>query len=164
VLSEAAKAKIESWVLKYPPEQRQSGVLYALTVVQQENKGYLTESLMDAVAEFLKMPPIAVYEVASFYSMFELNPVGKHVISICTNISCMLCGSDALVQHFKHKLGIGLNETTEDGLFTLKEVECLAACGGAPVLQIKGKYCERVNTEAVDALVDGLIQQEQDAN
>lgn len=164
MLSEQAKAKIETWVLKYPPEQRQSGVLYALKIVQQENKGYLTESLMDAVAEFLGMPPIAVYEVASFYSMFELSPVGKHVISICTNISCMLCGSDQLLAHFKQRLGIGLNETTQDGLFTLKEVECLAACGGAPVLQIQGKYCERVNTQVLDVLLDELSHAAQDTD
>lgn len=156
MLSEQAKAKIESWVLKYPPEQRQSGVLYALTIVQQENNGYLTEDLMDAVAEFLQMPRIAVYEVASFYTMFELSPVGKHVISICTNVSCMLCGCEELVAHFKNKLGIGLNETTSDGLFTLKEVECLAACAGAPVLQIQGKYCEQVNTQVLDTLLDEL--------
>ena len=156
MLSEQAKTKIESWVLKYPPEQRQSGVLYALKIVQEENGGYLTQSLMDAVALFLGMPTIAVYEVASFYSMFELSPVGKHVISICTNISCMLCGSDELITHFKQRLGIGLNETTPDGLFTLKEVECLAACGGAPVLQIKGKYCERMDSKKVDTLLQEL--------
>lgn len=161
MLSEQAKAKIESWVLKYPPEQRQSGVLYALTVAQQENKGYLTENVMDAVAEFLNMPPIAVYEVASFYTLFELSPVGKHIISICTNISCMLCGCEELIAHLKDKLGIGLNETTPDGLFTLKEVECLAACGGAPVLQVKGKYYERMNLEVLDDLLEELSSQEQ---
>ncbi len=158
MLSEHAKSKIETWVLKYPPEQRQAGVLYALREVQAENGGYLTPPLMDAVAEFLHMPPIAVYEVASFYSMFELNPVGKFVISVCTNISCMLCGSEELIAHFKHKLGIGLGETTSDGLFTLKEVECLAACGGAPVLQVKGRYCERMNPQKIDILVEELKQ------
>jgi NADH-quinone oxidoreductase subunit E len=158
VLSEQAKIKIDTWVQKYPPEQRQSGVLYALRLVQEENGGYLTQPLMEAVAEFLRMPPIAVYEVASFYSMFELNPVGKFVISVCTNISCMLSGSDELLAHFKQKLGIGFNETTPDGLFTLKEVECLAACGVAPVLQVKGQYCERMNPQKIDALLAELKQ------
>lgn len=156
MLSDEAKAKIESWVLKYPADQRQSGVLYALKVAQEEHKGYLTENLMDAVADFLNMPRIAVYEVASFYTLFELNPVGKHVISICTNISCMLCGCEELIDHCKKKWGIGLNETTADGLFTLKEVECLAACSGAPVLELKGKYYENVNLKVLDTLLEEL--------
>jgi NADH-quinone oxidoreductase subunit E len=161
VLSEQVKTKIDIWVKKYPPEQRQAGVLYALREVQAENGGYLTQALMDAVAEFLHMPPIAVYEVASFYTMFELNPVGKFVISVCTNIACMLCGSEELLAHFKQKLGIGLNETTEDGLFTLKEVECLAACGVAPVLQVKGQYCERMNPQKIDVLLEQLKQMDE---
>ncbi len=161
MLSEQVKTKIDIWVQKYPPEQRQAGVLYALREVQAENGGYLTQSLMDAVAEFLHMPPIAVYEVASFYTMFELNPVGKFVISVCTNIACMLCGSEELLVHFKQKLGIGLNETTKDGLFTLKEVECLAACGAAPVLQVKGQYCEAMNPQKVDVLLEQLKQMDE---
>ncbi len=155
-LSEQTKQKIDHWLKKYPSDQRQSGVMYALSVVQEENGGWLTETLMDAIADYLNMPKIAVYEVATFYSMFELNPVGRHKISVCTNISCMLCGSEEIAAYLKERLGIGFNETTADGKFTLKEVECLAACGRAPVLQMAGDYYENLTIEKVDRLLKEL--------
>lgn len=139
VLSHQSKTAIDKWLTKFPKDQRQSAVLYALKVVQEENSGYLTEPLMDSVAAYLGMPKIAVYEVATFYSMFELKPVGKHKICVCTNISCMLCGGDEIAGHLKKRLGIDFFETTQDGKFTLKPVECLAACGAAPVMQIGGR-------------------------
>ena len=156
VFSYATKQAIDAWLQKYPSDQKRSAVLYALQVVQQENGGWLTTDLMDAVAAYLGMPNIAVYEVATFYSMFELSPVGKHKISVCTNISCMLGGCEALVSHLQEKLGIKLGETTPDGRFTLKEVECLAACGGAPVLQINRTYYEKVTPEKIDFILTEL--------
>jgi NADH-quinone oxidoreductase subunit E len=111
---------------------------------------------MDAVADYLDMPSISVYEVATFYSMYELKPVGKHKICICTNISCMLCGSDDVVAHFRKRLNIGLGETTADGRITLKEVECLGACVGAPMLQIGEHYYENLTPESIDQILDGL--------
>lgn len=156
ILSLKTKEMIDQWLTKYPPNQRQSAVLYALKIVQEDNNGWLTEPLMDAVAAYLGMPKIAVYEVASFYSMFELKPVGKHKISVCTNISCMLCESDKIVEHLKRRLGIDFGETTPDGLFTLKEVECLAACGGAPAMQIDTEYHEKVSPDKIDIILDAL--------
>lgn len=156
ILSYKAKKDIDQWLTKYPANQRQSAVLYALKIVQAENKGWLNENLMDAVAAYLGMPKIAVYEVASFYSLFELKPIGKHKISVCTNISCMLCDSESIVQHLKKRLGINCGETTADGQFTLKAVECLAACGGAPALQIGCVYHEKVTPEKIDAILEAL--------
>lgn len=156
VLSHRTKVAIDLWLKKFPSNQRQSAVLYALTVVQEENAGYLTEPLMDAVAAYLGMPKIAVYEVASFYSMFDLKPVGKHKINVCTNISCMLRNSDDIVSHLKKRLGIDVGETTPDGKFTLRAVECLAACGGAPAMQIGRKYYENLTPERVDQILTEL--------
>ncbi len=132
MLSKASLAQIEKEVAKYPTEQKQSAVMAALRIAQEEH-GWLSEPLMDYVAQLLEMRPIQVYEVATFYSMYDLKPIGKHKISVCTNISCMLRGSDGIVKHLEKKLGIKMGETTADGKFTLKEVECLAACGGAPM-------------------------------
>lgn len=159
VLSYNAKQAIDTWLTKYPPEQRQSAVIFALKFVQEENGGWLTEELMDMVAAYLNMPRIAVYEVATFYNMFELNPVGKHKICVCTNISCMLKGSDEIASHLKEKLGIDFGQTTEDGYFTLKEVECLAACGGAPVLQIGRAYHENLTLEKLDDILSELKEE-----
>ena len=128
----------------------------ALRIVQDANNGHLTEQLMDAVADYLDMPKVSVYEVATFYSMYELSPVGKHKICVCTNISCMLCGSDEVVAHLHKRLGIGLGETTAVGRFTLKEVECLGACVDAPMFQI-GRDChEKLTPEKIDAILDQL--------
>ncbi|HQC73000.1 MAG TPA: NAD(P)H-dependent oxidoreductase subunit E [Candidatus Competibacteraceae bacterium] len=157
LLSSHARAEIDHWVARYPVEQKQSAVLAALREVQHENGGYLTTELMDAVADYLDMPPIAVYEVASFYSMYELKPVGRHSVSVCTNISCMLRGGDAVLAHIERKLGIKLGESTPDGKFYLKrEEECLAACCGAPMMQVDHVYYEHLTPEKVDQVLDSL--------
>lgn len=157
LLSAHARAEIDRWLTRYPPDRKQSAVLAALREVQHENGGYLTTELMDAVADYLDLPPIAVYEVASFYSMFELKPVGRHSISVCTNISCMLRGGDAILAHIEKKLGIKLGESTPDGKFYLKrEEECLAACCGAPMMQVDHVYYEHLTPEQVDRVLDSL--------
>jgi NADH-quinone oxidoreductase subunit E len=155
-IPEAARAEIDQWVAKYPAEQKQSAVMPALRIVQDANGGWLTTELMDAIAEYLQMPPISVYEVASFYSMYEHKPVGRHKICICTNISCLLCGSEEVVSHLEKKLGIKMGQTTADGKFTLKEVECLGACVGAPMFQIGREYYEHLTPEKIDSILDGL--------
>jgi NADH-quinone oxidoreductase subunit E len=156
LLSEAVRAEIDQWIAKYPSDQKQSAVMAALRIVQDDNGGWLTNELMDAVAEYLDMPPIAVYEVATFYSMYELKPVGKHKICVCTNISCMLRGSDEVVAHLRKKLGIGLGETTPDKKYTLKEVECLGACANAPMFQIGREYHEDLTPEKIDKILAEL--------
>lgn len=156
LLSMKSKQAIDQWLTKFPPEQKQSAVLYALTVVQEENGGFLTEPLMDAVAAYLNMPKIAVYEVVSFYSLYDLKPVGRHKICVCTNISCMLRGSEEIVDHLKKRLDIEIGETTKDGRFTLKSVECLAACGVAPVMQIGPKYYENLTPKRIDTILSEL--------
>jgi len=156
-LSKHARQEIDRWLARYPANQRQSAVLAALREVQHENGGYLTTEMMDAVADYLGMPAIAVYEVATFYSMFELKPVGRHSISVCTNISCMLCGGDDILSHIENKLGIKLGESTPDGKFYLKrEEECLAACCGAPMIQVDHVYYENLTPERVDEILDNL--------
>jgi NADH-quinone oxidoreductase subunit E len=157
LLSAHARAEIDHWVARYPVDRKQSAVLAALREVQHENGGYLTTELMDAVADYLEMPPIAVYEVASFYSMFELQPVGRHNIAVCTNISCLLRGSDTVLGYIEKKLGIKLGESTPDGKFYLKkEEECLAACCGAPMMQVDHVYYENLTPEKVDRILDSL--------
>lgn len=156
ILSAHARAEIDRWLQRYPADQKRSGVMQALTIVQEENGGWLTEALMDAVADYLNLPKIAVYEVATFYTMYNLEPVGRHVISVCTNISCMLNGSQKIVDHLKKRLEIKTNETTVDGKFTLREVECLAACAAAPMFQIGKKYYENLTPEKVDAIITEL--------
>jgi NADH-quinone oxidoreductase subunit E len=157
LLSAHARAEIDHWLTRYPADKKQSAVLAALREVQHENGGYLTTELMDAVADYLDLPPIAVYEVASFYSMFELQPVGRHCIAVCTNISCMLRGSDTVLSYIERKLGIKLGESTPDGKFYLKkEEECLAACCGAPMMQVDHVYHENLTPEKVDRILDSL--------
>ncbi len=156
LLSAESRADIERWITKYPADRKSSAVMAALRIAQEQNGGWLTTELMDAVAEYLEMEPMAVYEVATFYSMYELKPVGKHKICICTNISCMLCGSDGVVDHLEKRLGIKLGETTEDGRFTLKEVECLGACVNAPMFSIGRDYYEKLTPEKIDAILDKL--------
>ena len=156
-LSDHSKKEIDRWLKKYPEDQKQSAVLAALREVQHENNGYLTTEIMDAVADYLEMPKIAVYEVGSFYSMLETKPVGRHSISICTNISCMLKGSDEIVEHTEKKLGIKTGESTSDGKFFLKcEEECLAACCGGPMMMIDHVYYENLTTEKIDEILDKL--------
>jgi len=156
ILSETVRKQIDLWLIRYPSDQKRSGVLEALRYAQEENKGYLTIELMNAVADYLSLPHIAVYEVASFYTMYNLKPVGKHIINVCTNISCQLQDCDTILNYLKTRLKINLNETTADGLFTLRSVECLAACADAPVAQVGRKYYENLTCEKVDALLKEL--------
>lgn len=155
-LSDNVKAEIDTWVAKYPADQKQSAVMQALMIVQKDNGGSLTNPLMDAIAEYLDMPKVAVYEVATFYSMYELAPVGKHKLEVCTNISCMLRGSGEIVEHLEKKLGVKCGKTTADGKYTLREVECLGACVCAPVMQIADNYHENLTPESVDAILENL--------
>jgi len=150
------QVKIKGWLTKFPEDKKKSGVLYALKLVQADNQGWLSIAAMDAVARFLGLPKIAVYEVASFYSMYELKPVGRHVLSICTNISCQLNGCENIVKHLKARLGIDWHQTTSDGRFTLKPVECLAACDLAPVLQVGEATHGHLTPESLDALLETL--------
>ena len=138
MLSAEALRKIDQAIAKYPPAQKQSAVMAALTVAQDE-KGHLSPQVMDFVAGYLGMAPIAVYEVASFYAMYDLKPVGKYKVCICTNLPCALSGAEDAARHLKKKLGIDWNETTADGRFTLKEGECFGACGDAPVMLLNNK-------------------------
>jgi NADH-quinone oxidoreductase subunit E len=156
LLTADSRAEIDVELAKYPADQRQSAVMAALRIVQDASGGSLTRELMDAVADYLDMPAIAVYEVATFYSMYELKPVGRHKICVCTNISCLLRGSEEVVGHLRQKLGIGLGETTEDGRVTLKEVECLGACANAPVAQVGRDYVEDLTPEKIDRLLEGM--------
>ena len=157
VLSEHTREEVDLWRAKYPPERRRSAVVAALRAAQHQNHGYLNEQLMDAVAAYLELPPIYVYEAASFYSMFELKPVGRHSVSVCTNISCMLCGAEAIVDHIESKLGIATGETTADGRIYLKpEEECLAACCGAPMMMVDHVYYEDLTPAKVDEILDAL--------
>lgn len=156
LLSAHLKDEIDDWLKRFPEDQRQSAVIAALRGVQHED-GYLSTEKMDAVADYIGMSEIAVYEVASFYSMFELKPVGRHTIAICTNVSCMLCGSDEIVTHIESKLGIKTGESTADGKFYIKrEEECLAACCGAPMMQVDHVYYENLTPAKVDEILDGL--------
>jgi NADH-quinone oxidoreductase subunit E len=157
VLDEHTRAEIDHWLGKYPAEQRRSALLAALRAAQHQNHGYLTRELMDAVAAYLDLPAIWVYEAASFYSMYETEPVGRHSISLCTNISCMLRGSDEILGHIERKLGIRIGESTPDGKFYLKrEEECLAACVGAPMMMVDHVYYEHLTPEKVDEILDAL--------
>lgn len=157
VISDENKKKIDHWLTKYPPEQKRSVVVPALLFVQEQNSGWLSESAMNALADYLSLPRIAVYEVATFYDMYELKPIGKNKISVCTNLSCMLRGSDEIVASLKKRLGIDLGETTSDRKFTLREVECMAACGGAPICQVNDReYYENLTPEKMLAIVDRL--------
>jgi NADH-quinone oxidoreductase subunit E len=138
MLTADSLARIDRAVAKYPPDQKKSAVMAALTIAQDE-KGHLSPQIMDFVAQYLGMPAIAVYEVASFYTMYDLRPVGKHKLCICTNLPCALSGADEAAEHLKRKLGIDWNETTADGRFTLKQGECFGACGDAPVMLVNNK-------------------------
>lgn len=156
LISSDARVEIDRWIAQYPLDQKQSAVMAALRIVQEAHGGWLTTELMDAVADYLNMPPIAVYEVATFYSMYELKPVGRHKICLCTNVSCMLCGSESIEAYLKKKLGIGWGQTTSDQKFTLKQVECLGACGGAPMMQIGKTYYENLTPEKIDEILANL--------
>ena len=157
LLSEETRREIDHWVAKFPPGRQRSACIAALRAAQEQNRGHLTPDLMDAVAEHLKLPPIQVYEVASFYSMFETKPCGRHHVSVCTNISCMLCGAEDIVAHVEKKLGIKTGESTPDGRIYLKqEEECLAACVGAPMMMVDHVYHENLTPAKVDEILDAL--------
>lgn len=155
-VSEESLQEIDKWIAKYPKEQRQSAVMSALMIIQEEH-GFLTPELMDNLAAYLQMPPIAVYEVANFYSMYELEPIGRNLISVCTNISCKLRGSAAVVENLQSKLKIKLGETTSDGRFTLRAVECLGACVHAPMMQINKNYHENLTTDKIDKILEDYL-------
>ncbi len=160
MLSTEAIAKIDYELTKYPADQRQAAVMSALRIVQTE-RGWLSKESISEVAQYLRMPDIAAMEVASFYNMYDLAPVGKYKISICTNISCMLRDSDEIVNHLQTKLGVGFNEVTADGKFCLKEGECMGACGGAPLLIVNNHTMhEFLTPEKVDALLEDLMAEE----
>ncbi len=156
-LSAHVVEEIERWKARFPEDRKRSAVIGALHAAQHENEGYLTTEIMNGVADYLGLPPIQVYEVATFYSMFQTRPVGRHNVAICTNVSCMLRGADDIVSHVEQKLGVKLGESTADGrIYLKKEEECLAACCGAPMMMVDHKYYEDLTIEQVDAILDGL--------
>jgi NADH-quinone oxidoreductase subunit E len=157
VLSEHTRRELDHWIAKFPPGRQRSACIAGLRAAQEQNNGFLTPELMDAVAEYLKLQPIQVYEVASFYSMFETHPCGRHHVSICTNISCYLNGGDELVAHAERKLGIKTNQSTPDGrIFLKREEECLAACTGAPMMMVDHDFHENLTPAKLDAILDAL--------
>ncbi|WP_036302448.1 NADH-quinone oxidoreductase subunit NuoE [Methylotenera sp. L2L1] len=156
MLSPEAITKIDYELTKYPADQRQAAVMSALRIVQTE-RGWLSKESITEVAQYLGMPEIAAMEVATFYNMYDLSPVGKYKVTICTNISCMLRGSDEIVSHLQGKLGVGFNEVTPDGKFCLKEGECMGCCGGAPLMHVNNtEMHEFLTTDKVDAIIEGL--------
>jgi len=156
ILSADARARIDREIAKYPPGQRQSAVMSALAIAQRE-LGWLSNETMDEVAGILGMPPVAVYEVATFYTMYDLKPTGRFKLAICTNLPCALSGATAAAEHLKAKLGIGFGETTPDGRFTLKEGECMGACGDAPVMLVNNhRMVSWMSGGKLDALIDEL--------
>lgn len=156
VIQGTVKERIDRWLTRYPDDQKQSAVMAALRIVQEEHNGYLTTEFMDQIAEYLEMTPIAVYEVATFYGNYEHEQVGKHKICLCNSISCMLRGNEEILNHLEKKLDIKIGEVTKDGRFSIKKVECLGACGGAPMMQIGKKYYENLTEISVDEILEGL--------
>ncbi len=155
MLSSEALTEINSEIAKYPQDQARAAVLAALRIAQDEC-GWISVDMMTCIADLLDIEPAKVAEVATFYTMYDLQPIGKHKISVCTNISCMLRGSAAVADHLFKRLGIGFGETTADGRFTLKEVECLAACGSAPAALIGTDYHENLSPERIDEILEAL--------
>jgi NADH-quinone oxidoreductase subunit E len=157
LLNEGTRATIDHWVSKFPPENKRSALIQALIAAQDQNGGWVSKDMIEAVADYLELPPVWAYEVASFYSMLDQKPVGKHKVNICTNISCWLNGAEDLVSHVENKLGVSLGGTTEDKRITLVvEEECLAACCGAPMMVVDGHYHENLDTDKIDKILDGL--------
>ncbi|MCH9746113.1 MAG: NAD(P)H-dependent oxidoreductase subunit E [Proteobacteria bacterium] len=156
MISDNAKKQIDDWIAKYPQGRQSSAVMEALKIVQAENANQLSHDSIQAVADYLNMPGIAAAEVATFYENYNHQPVGKHIIRFCHNISCMLNGSDDLIAHLETKLGVKTGEVTKDGLISVKKVECLGACVGAPMFQIGDQYYENLTTDKIDDIVDGL--------
>jgi NADH-quinone oxidoreductase subunit E len=157
MLSEDTRQVIDHWAAKFPADKKRSALIQSLMAAQEQNGGWITTELTEAVAEYLDLPPVWAHEVVSFYSMFFTEPVGRHKVHICTNISCWLNGADKVVAHAEKKLGVGLGETTSDGRITLvREEECLAGCCGAPMMVVDGHYHENLDEQALDAVLDGL--------
>ncbi|RLA08442.1 MAG: NAD(P)H-dependent oxidoreductase subunit E [Gammaproteobacteria bacterium] len=157
MINENSKGQIDKWIAKYPKGKQRSAVIAALRIMQEQNKGFLTVELMDAVADYLSMDKIAVYEVASFYSVFETKPVAPNTISICTNISCMLSGSDDIVKYVEKKLKTKIGSNTDDNrIFLKEEEECLAGCCGAPMMQVNHKYHTNLTRDKVDKILADL--------
>lgn len=157
LLTKETRRRIDHWVSKFPQDQKRSAVIQALMAAQDQNDGWLNPEITEAVARYLDLPPVWAHEVVTFYSMFHLQPVGRHKVNICTNISCWLNGAEDLVAHVEGKLGVALGGTTEDGRITLvREEECLAACCGAPMMTVDGHYHENLDTARVDEILDGL--------
>ena len=142
--------------MRYPEGQQRSALLPVLHIAQQELGGWLSVDVMDYVASLLNVQPIEVYEVATFYTMFHLEPMGKYVIEICRTGACTICGGEEILESLKQKLGIGVNETTPDGMFTLKTTECLAACGNAPVMQVNTEFYEKLTDKMTDRILEDL--------
>jgi NADH-quinone oxidoreductase subunit E len=157
LLTDETRQAIDHWVTKFPADQKRSAIIQALMAAQHQNGGWLTRELIEAVAAYLDLPPVWAHEVASFYSMFDLKPVGRHKVNVCTNISCWLNGAEDIVKQVEAKLGIRMGETTPDGRITLiREEECLAACCGAPMMVVDGHYHEKLDTQAINTILDGL--------
>ncbi len=159
-----AIAAIDVCVAKYPADRKRSAIMSGLMIAQEHNNNYLPEELMDAVAEYLEISHIAAYEVATFYTMYNLEPVGEHVINVCTNISCMLRGSKEIVETLTKRLNVKLGETTEDNKITLREVECQGACAGAPMCEIDKTFHENLTPEKIESIVDGILSKQARSN
>ena len=156
-LSSHTREHIDHWVAKFPPDRKRSALIQGLLAAQEQNGGYLTDELITAVAKYLGLPQVWAYEVATFYSMFETKPVGRHNVAICTNISCWLNGAEDIVRHCEKKFGITLGQSSADDRIYLKqEEECLAACCGAPMMVVNGHYHEKLDTAKVDEILDSL--------
>ena len=157
LLNEETRATIDHWAAKFPPDKKRSALIQALLAAQKQNGGWVSKDMIEAVADYLELPPVWAFEIASFYSMIDQAPVGRHKVNICTNISCWLNGAEDLVAHVENKLGIKLGETTSDERITLVvEEECLAACCGAPMMVVDGHYHENLDKEKLDEILDGL--------
>jgi len=157
ILSTETLRAIDAWSAKFPPDKKRSALIHSLMAAQAQNGGWLNQELIEAVAAYLDLPPVWAHEVATFYSMFHLKPMGRHKVNICTNISCWLNGAERLVAHAERKLGISTGETTADGRISLvREEECLAACCGAPMMVVDGHYHERLDEKKLDSILDGL--------
>ncbi len=155
LLSDELKKEIDHWVAKFPIDRKLSAVIPAMNMVQDLEQ-HVSEPMMDAIADYLGVPRIAVYEVGTFYTMYDLKPRGKHRIDVCTNVSCMLRGSDEIMGHLKNRLGVDVGETSKDDMFALRSVECLGSCGTAPMMQIGKDYHENLTPKKVDEILDKL--------
>jgi len=156
-LDETTRSTIDHWLTKFPPDKKRSALIQSLIAAQNQNGGWLTRELIEAVADYLDLPAVWAHEVASFYSMFDLQPTGRHKVNICTNISCWLNGAEDILDHAEKRLGINVGETTEDGRVSLiREEECLAACCGAPMMVVDGHYFENLDKQRIDEILDSL--------